>query len=102
MTLIDIRKKVTNDYQLDFYSVPSTNNTTTTEFKYKNFKITYERSFLPLDMNNWLGEIGGVGSILYFIHLAAIKIAMSFLLKNARYSDSLYAKAANEAFDQFN
>lgn len=64
--------------------------------------MTYEKSFLPLDMDNWFGEIGGVGAIFYFIHLAAIKIAMHFLLKNSRYSDSLYAKAANEAFDQYN
>lgn len=64
--------------------------------------MTYEKSFLPLDMNNWLGEVGGVAALLYFLHIVATRIAMSFLVKNSRYSDSLYAKAANEAFDQFN
>jgi len=53
-------------------------------------------------MNNWFGEIGGVAALFYFLYLGVLRIVMHVLTKNGRYSDSLYAKAANENFDQFN
>lgn len=99
--MLSLKNVVSYDYDLHFYTVPSTNITSAT-FKYKNFQITYEKSFYPLDMDNWFGEIGGVAAIFYFLHMGAVRIIMNTLTKNSRYSDSLYAKAANENFDQFN
>nr|KAJ3421691.1 hypothetical protein HK105_002670 [Polyrhizophydium stewartii] len=37
------------------------------EFRYPKLEITYEKEFLPLDMNNWLGEVGGVACLLFFL-----------------------------------
>lgn len=98
--MLSLKNVVSSDYDFHFYSIPS--NITSATFKYKNFQITYEKSFFPLDMDNWFGEIGGVAAIFYFLHMGAIGIVMHTLRKNSRYSDSLYAKAANENFDQFN
>ncbi|KAJ3154489.1 hypothetical protein HDU86_004618 [Geranomyces michiganensis] len=59
------------------------------EFRYPKLEATYEKSFLVLDMNNWLGEVGGVAALLFFL-LRAFSAVVAFLLKrsdNFAYTD---------------
>ncbi|KAI8593532.1 hypothetical protein BDZ88DRAFT_486230 [Geranomyces variabilis] len=52
------------------------------EFRYPKLEATYEKSFLVLDMNNWLGEVGGVAALLFFL-LRAFSAVTAFLLKRS-------------------
>ncbi|TPX54502.1 hypothetical protein PhCBS80983_g05903 [Powellomyces hirtus] len=54
----------------------------TVEFRYPKLEATYEKSFLVLDMNNWLGEVGGVACLLFFLQ-RAFTVVVGFLLKRS-------------------
>ncbi|KAI8817929.1 uncharacterized protein EV422DRAFT_539377 [Fimicolochytrium jonesii] len=52
------------------------------EFRYPKLEATYEKPFLVLDMNNWLGEVGGVSALLYFLQ-KVVMLVVSFVLKRS-------------------
>ncbi|KAJ3018196.1 UNVERIFIED_CONTAM: hypothetical protein HDU68_011285 [Siphonaria sp. JEL0065] len=59
----------------------------TIEIKYPKLDVIYEKEFLPLDMFNWLGEVGGVAALLFFFHNTVIYIVPLVLLRFDRYTD---------------
>ncbi|KAJ3297422.1 hypothetical protein HDU79_003769 [Rhizoclosmatium sp. JEL0117] len=70
------------------------------EIRYPALQVVYEKAFLPLDMFNWLGEVGGVASLLFFIHSTVIYIVPLVLLRFDRYTD-VRAKRPNN-YESFN
>ncbi len=71
------------------------------EVRYPALQVTYEKTFLPLDMNNWLGEVGGMMAILFMLYSVAMKIGMSTMLKSGTFSVSALGQNKDEAFDRF-
>ena len=69
------------------------------ELRYPTLEVTYEKSFLPLDMNNWLGEVGGVTALVFMLYSALMRIVGAVLVKSGKYSSADYVKG--EGFDTF-
>ncbi|KAI9095821.1 hypothetical protein DFS34DRAFT_163828 [Phlyctochytrium arcticum] len=71
------------------------------EFRFPKLEATYEKAFLVLDMNNWLGEVGGVACLLMLLHRAFLSI-VAFGLKqsdNLAYTD--LGKIREEGFAHY-
>ncbi|KAJ3191323.1 hypothetical protein HK101_007884 [Irineochytrium annulatum] len=49
--------------------------------QYPNLEVMYEKEFLPLDMNNWLGEVGGVAALLMMLHQTFAFVLQFVLLR---------------------
>ncbi|ORY43823.1 hypothetical protein BCR33DRAFT_717460 [Rhizoclosmatium globosum] len=105
---VAIRKVITIDldgnYQINFESKVTWNSSAASpvnlEIRYPALQVVYEKAFLPLDMFNWLGEVGGVASLLFFIHSTVIYIVPLVLLRFDRYTD-VRAKRPNN-YESFN
>ncbi|KAI8809858.1 hypothetical protein BJ742DRAFT_852352 [Cladochytrium replicatum] len=70
------------------------------QIKYPKLEVTYEKSFLTLDMNNWLGEVGGVAALLYFLHSAFCFIVRYGLTQSSTHSETAFQKfSRNEGFN---
>ncbi|KAJ3138781.1 hypothetical protein HK100_012319 [Physocladia obscura] len=65
------------------------------EIKYPTLEVVYEKAFLPIDMFNWLGEVGGVSSLLYLLHNTVVYIVPLALLRFDRYTDVKGKRANN-------
>ncbi|KAJ3238562.1 hypothetical protein HDU78_003448 [Chytriomyces hyalinus] len=68
--------------------------------RYPSLEVVYEKTFLPLDMYNWLGEVGGVASLFMFIHRSIIFFVPLVLLRFDRYTD-VKAKKGNANYEGF-
>ncbi|KAJ3313499.1 hypothetical protein HDV04_001928 [Boothiomyces sp. JEL0838] len=67
---IDINEDIQYDYDLKSSTVVEPNQPNTRialEFWYPQLEITYTKTFLPFDKNNWLGEVGGYACLMYFL-----------------------------------
>ncbi|KAJ3052982.1 hypothetical protein HK097_005291 [Rhizophlyctis rosea] len=72
----------------------------TIEFRYPKLEVTYQKEFLVLDMNNWLGEVGGVACLLYLLQ----KLAMAVVGYALKLSDNFAVtegKYRNEGFNNY-
>ncbi|KAJ3064966.1 hypothetical protein HDU98_011652 [Podochytrium sp. JEL0797] len=98
---IDFENKVT--YFAPMASAAQAPGSLTIDIKYPILEVTYEKAFLPVDMFNWLGEVGGVSSLLFFIHRTVIYIVPLVLLRFDRYTDVKAKKAASnyEGFSNY-
>ncbi|KAJ3289276.1 hypothetical protein HK104_007568 [Borealophlyctis nickersoniae] len=65
------------------------------EFRYPRLEITYQKSFLVLDMNNWLGEVGGVAALLFFLLRAFMWIVRTLLQKSDSFAYTDLGKGLN-------
>ncbi|KAI9202219.1 uncharacterized protein BJ171DRAFT_476883 [Polychytrium aggregatum] len=110
--MIDLGGNVEVDYEIKASSVRLNNSlpsnssagqTVSIVVKYPVLEVTYEKDFLVLDMNNWLGEVGGVSALLYFL-MKAFMGCIAFVLKRIDgFSEADYRKTArrDEGFSQF-
>ncbi|TPX30158.1 hypothetical protein SmJEL517_g06217 [Synchytrium microbalum] len=71
------------------------------EFRYPRLEYVYERTFFPLDANNWLGEVGGVAALLLFLHRAVMSILVIVMCRTDRYSFSRVVGKNEEGFERF-
>ncbi|KAI8899830.1 hypothetical protein BC833DRAFT_656737 [Globomyces pollinis-pini] len=46
-------------------------------FRYPMLQITYQKDFLPLDYNSWLGEVGGVACLLFFLQRLVVSLLVA-------------------------
>ncbi|KAJ3416779.1 hypothetical protein HDV05_000153 [Chytridiales sp. JEL 0842] len=90
---------LSNNYQTAYESkasqmmlnVPSNNvedAPITIEIKYPKLEVLYQKEFLPLDMNNWLGEVGGVAALLMFLQRTLIFFVSFVLLRTDKFSET--------------
>ncbi|KAJ3038023.1 hypothetical protein HDV00_001067 [Rhizophlyctis rosea] len=71
------------------------------EFRYPKLEVTYEKSFLVLDMNNWLGEVGGVACLLFFL-LRLFMAVVDYVLKMSdNFAVTDMGKYRNEGFNNY-
>lgn len=56
------------------------------EFRYPKLEVTYEKSFLMLDMDNWLGEVGGLAFLLLMLQRGLIFTAKAFMNRSDKFS----------------
>ncbi|KAI8620589.1 hypothetical protein BC830DRAFT_1098556 [Chytriomyces sp. MP71] len=113
MTKKVIEINLWGEYEIDFETKVSTLSLNvprnasnpspiTLEVRYPALEVTYEKAFLPLDMFNWLGEVGGVASLLAFVHRAVVFIVPLVLLRFDRYTDVKAKKPNNyESFSNY-
>ncbi|KAJ3221215.1 hypothetical protein HK099_003692 [Clydaea vesicula] len=52
------------------------------QFRYPTLEILYEKEFLPLTKNSWLGEVGGFAALLMFLH-QAIMLFATFIMSRS-------------------
>ncbi|KND00968.1 uncharacterized protein SPPG_04067 [Spizellomyces punctatus DAOM BR117] len=71
------------------------------EFRYPKLEVTYEKSFLVLDMNNWLGEVGGVACLLFFLHRAFMAAVEFFLKRSDSFAYTDLGKIREEGFAHY-
>ncbi|KAI9362519.1 hypothetical protein DFJ73DRAFT_956756 [Zopfochytrium polystomum] len=62
------------------------------EIKYPKLECVYEKEFLPLDMNNWLGEVGGVAALLMFLYRSLSFLLAATLLHSNKHSEPKNAR----------
>ncbi|TPX45858.1 hypothetical protein SeMB42_g03872 [Synchytrium endobioticum] len=106
---VDINQTVTVDYAAKpnymHMNVPITTGNGSMpfelEFRYPKLEYTYERTFFPLDANNWLGEVGGVAALLLFLHRAVMQILVIAMCRTDRYSFTRVVGKNEEGFERF-
>ncbi|KAJ3022281.1 hypothetical protein HKX48_006593 [Thoreauomyces humboldtii] len=71
------------------------------EFRFPKLEATYEKSFLPLDMNNWLGEVGGVAALLFFLQRAFLAVTAFVLKRSDAFAYTDLGGNKNEGFAHY-
>lgn len=56
------------------------------QFRYPKLEVTYEKSFLVLDMDNWLGEVGGLAFLLFMLQRGLLFTAKAFMNRSEKFS----------------
>lgn len=56
------------------------------QFRYPSLEVTYEKSFFVLDMDNWLGEVGGLAFLLFLLQRALLFVVKAVMIKLDKFS----------------
>ncbi|KAJ1558514.1 hypothetical protein HK405_013507, partial [Cladochytrium tenue] len=58
------------------------------QVRYPALESVYEKEYLPFDMNNWLGEVGGVAALLMFLYRSLSFFLSLALLHSSKFSEA--------------
>ncbi|KAJ3272379.1 hypothetical protein HDV01_005562 [Terramyces sp. JEL0728] len=92
---IDINEVLHYDYDLKSSTVVEPNQPNTRiaiEFWYPQLEITYSKTFLPFDKNNWLGEVGGFACLMFFL----LRLVMALTVAIFKRTDALSMTGTRE------